>query len=78
MPADPALALRKQALTAILARIAHLDLKNSELAGLLGLTRTRLDRLLEGDARAFNLDVLVRIAARVDLGARIHLTRIAP
>lgn len=75
MATDPAIALRKQALTAILARIAQLDLKNTDLAGLLGMTRTRLDRLLEGDARAFNLDTLVRIAARLDLAARIQLNR---
>ena len=72
---DPAIAVRKQALTAILARIAQLDLKNTDLGELLGLTRTRLDRLLDGDARAFNLDALVRIAARLDLDARIQLLR---
>lgn len=74
MATDAAVALRKQALTSILARIAQLDLKHTELAGLLGLTRTRLDRLLDGDARAFNLDTLVRIGARLELDARIQLT----
>lgn len=72
---DPAIAVRKQALTAILARIAQLDLKNTDLGERLGLTRTRLDRLLDGDARAFNLDALVRIAARLDMDARIQLLR---
>ncbi len=75
MASDPAIAVRKQALTAILARIAQLGLKNTDLGELLGLTRTRLDRLLDGDARAFNLDALVRIAARLELEARIQLTR---
>jgi predicted XRE-type DNA-binding protein len=72
---DPAIAVRKQALTAILARVAQLGLKNTDLGELLGLTRTRLDRLLDGDARAFNLDALVRIAARLDLDARLQLLR---
>lgn len=72
---DPAIAVRKQALTAILARIAQLDLRNTDLGERLGLTRTRLDRLLDGDARAFNLDALVRIAARLDMDARIQLLR---
>ncbi len=75
MPGDPAIAVRKQALTAILARIAQLDLKSGELGDRLGLTRTRLDRLLDGDARAFNLDALVRIAARLDLETRVTVTR---
>lgn len=75
---DPAIAVRKQALTAILARIAALDLKSTDLGERLGLSRTRLDRLLEGDARAFNLDALVRIAARLDLKAHLQLTRAPP
>lgn len=75
MSSDPAIAVRKQALTAILARVGQLDLRNTDLGELLGLTRSRLDRLLDGDARAFNLDTLVRIAARLELTTRIHLTR---
>ena len=75
---NPAVVLRKQILTAIIARIAQLDMKDTELAALLGLTRTRIDRLLDGDARAFNLDALVRIAARLGLTARMHLSRSAP
>lgn len=75
MPVDPALSVRRQLLTAILARVAQLDLKSGDLGDRLGLTRTRLVRLLDGDARAFNLDALVRIAARLDLETRVVAAR---
>jgi len=75
MPSDPAIAVRRQLLTAILARVAQLDLKSGELGDRLGLARSRLERLLDGDARAFSLDALVRIAARLDLETRLVAAR---
>ena len=76
MSIDPAIAARKQALTALLACIAQRDLKPAELGELPGLSRSRLDRLLEGDARAFNIDTLIRLAARLDMRASVLLTRL--
>ena len=75
MAADPVLALRKQTLAAIRARLQHFDLKQGELAEYLGLSRSRLHQLLNGSAQAFSLEALVRIALRTGLTVRLSVTR---
>ena len=75
MAADPVLALRKQTLAAIRARLQHFDLKQGELAEYLGLSRSRLHQLLNGGAQAFSLEALVRIALRTGLTVRLSVTR---
>jgi len=75
MPADPVLALRKQALAAIRARLKHFEMTQTELAEYLGLSRSRLHQLLTGTAQAFSLEALVRIATQADLTVRLTVTR---
>ena len=76
MAADPVLALRKQALAAVRARLEHYDdMKQAELAELLGLSRSRLHQLRNGPAQAFSLEALVRIAINADLTVRLNVTR---
>ncbi len=75
MAADPVLALRKQTLAAIRARLRHFDLKQGELAEYLGLSRSRLHQLVNGSAQAFSLEALVRIALRTGLTVRLSVTR---
>ncbi len=82
MAANPILALRKQAITAINARLTRLaELADeeaptkAELAEQLGLTRSRLNLLQSARAAEFSLEALLRIALRVDLSVRLKLTR---
>lgn len=75
MAADPVLALRKQALAAIRARLENFDMSKGELAEHLGLSRSRLHQLLTGTAQAFSLEALVRIAIQSDLTVRLSVTR---
>lgn len=75
MAADPVLALRKQTLAAVRARLKHYDMKQGELAEYLGLSRSRLHQLLTGSAQAFSLEALVRIAIQADLTVRLTVTR---
>ena len=48
MAADPVLAMRKQTLAAIRARLKHYDMRQGELAEYLGLSRSRLHQLVNG------------------------------
>lgn len=75
MAADPVLAMRKQVLAAVRARLEHFELNKSELAGHLGLSRSRLHQLQKGTAQAFSLEALVRIALKADLTVRLNVTR---
>ena len=82
MPADPILALRKQALAAIRTRIARLAeqgeegrLTQTELADQLGLSRPRLNLLMRGKAAEFSLEALLRIARSAGLGVKMSITR---
>ena len=75
MAADPVLALRKQTLAAIRARLKHFDMKKGELAEYLGLSRSRLHQLQNGTAQAFSLEALVRIAIQSDLTVRLTVSR---
>lgn len=82
MAADPILALRKQTIKSINARLARIAeqgggevMRQAELAEVLGLSRPRLNLLLHGKAEAFNLESLLRIALGTGLNARISLTR---
>ena len=75
MAADPVLAMRKQTLAAIRARLKHYDMKQGELAEELGLSRSRLHQLQNGSAQAFSLEALVRIATQADLTVRLSVTR---
>ncbi len=75
MAADPVLALRKQTLAAIRARLKHFELPKGELAEHLGLSRSRLHQLQNGTAQAFSLEALVRIAIQADMTVRLSVTR---
>jgi predicted XRE-type DNA-binding protein len=75
MAADPVLAMRKQTLAAIRARLKHFDMKQGELAEYLGLSRSRLHQLQNGSTQAFSLEALVRIANQADLTVRLTVTR---
>jgi predicted XRE-type DNA-binding protein len=75
MAADPVLAMRKQALAAVRARLKHYDMKQGELAEELGLSRARLHELQTGSAQAFSLEALVRIAMDTGLSVRLCVTR---
>ncbi|MBS0336683.1 MAG: XRE family transcriptional regulator [Proteobacteria bacterium] len=75
MAADPVLAMRKQTLAAIRARLEHYDMKQGELAEELGLSRARLHQLQTGTAQAFSLEALVRIAIDAGLTVRLSVTR---
>lgn len=82
MAADPILALRKQAIAAINARLARLAEQagdevqtKAELADALGLTRSRLNQLQNSRAAAFSLEALLRIAMRLQLSVRLKLAR---
>lgn len=82
MAADPILVLRKQAIAAIKTRLARLaeqygdePMTQTELAEMLGLTRSRLNLLLREKATEFTLEALLRIALSADLSVRLKLTR---
>ena len=75
MAADPVLALRKQVLALIRARLKHYEMKKGELAEELGLSRSRLHQLQNGNAQAFSLEALVRIAIQTGLTVRLSVTR---
>ena len=82
MAADPILALRKQAIKTINARLAHLAGQagdepptQTELAEMAGLTRSRLNLLQNERAAEFTIEALLRIAIRLDLSVRLKLTR---
>jgi predicted XRE-type DNA-binding protein len=75
MAADPVLAMRKQTLAAIRARLKHYEMKQGELAEYLGLSRSRLHQLVNGTVQAFSLEALVRIAHQADLTVRLTVTR---
>lgn len=75
MAADPVFALRKQTIAAIRARLKHYDMKKTELAEELGLSRSRLHQLMLGTTQAFSLEALVRIALQTGLTVRLTVTR---
>ena len=75
MAADPVLAMRKHVLAAVRARLKHYDMKQGELAEYLGLSRSRLHQLQNGNTQAFSLEALVRIARQADLTVRLTVTR---
>ena len=75
MAADPVLALRKQTLAAVRARLKPLDMKQGDLAEFLGLSRSRLHQLQKGSAQAFSLEALIRIALSTGLTVRLSVTR---
>lgn len=82
MAADPMLALRKQAITAIQSRLTHISeqagdepMTQTQLAQILRLTRPRLNLLMNGRAAEFSLEALLRIALRVGLSVRLKLAR---
>ncbi len=75
MAADPVFALRKQTLAAIRGRLKQYEMKKTELAEELGLSRSRLHQLENGTVQAFSLEALVRIALHTGLTVRLSITR---
>ena len=75
MAVDPILALRKQTLAVIRARLEHYEMNQTELAEELGLSRARLHLLRTGTAQAFSLEALIRIAMTTGLVVRLTVTR---
>ncbi len=75
MAADPVLAMRKQLLSAVRARLKHYDMNKTQLAEELGLSRARLHQLQTGSVQAFSLEALVRVAQDIDLTVRLTVTR---
>ena len=75
MAADPVLAMRKQTLAAVRARLKLYDMKKTELAEELGLSRSRLHQLQTGSVQAFSLEALIRVAGDIGLTVRLTVTR---
>ena len=69
------LALRRQLIDAVAARIKRLGLSQTRAAGILGITAPRLSLLVHGHAELFSLDALVKLAAGLDLSVRLRVTR---
>jgi len=72
--------LRQTVIDAIAARLQPLlDAKDgttqAEIAVMLGMTRSRLNRLLRRDVELFGLDSLAAIAARARLTVRVSVRR---
>jgi len=81
MSRDPVPALRKQLIAAILERLEALrratggEATQGELAQMLGLTRPRLNLLMNKRTEAFSVEALARIASRCGLSVRLTATR---
>jgi len=74
------LELRQTVIDAIAARLQpQLDAEDgptqAEIAVMLGITRSRLNRLLKRDVELFGLDSLAAIAARAGLTVRVSVRR---
>ena len=74
------LELRRTVIDSIAARLeALLDTDDgptqADLADALGITRSRLNRLLKRDVKLFGLDSLAAIAARAGLTVRVSVAR---
>ena len=72
--------LRRAVIAAIADRLrALLDAEDgptqAELADALGITRSRMNRLLKRDVKLFGLDSLAAIAARAGLTVRVSVVR---
>lgn len=72
--------LRQTVIDAIAARLQPLlDAEDgptqAEIAAMLGVTRSRLNRLLKRDVELFALDSLAAIAARAGLTVRVSVRR---
>lgn len=78
MSDDAILALRRQMMNSILARIESAgidDLTHTALAETLGITRARLYQLRARDTAAFSMEALTRIALALGMNVRVSLTR---
>ncbi len=68
-------ALRTALIDAIAERLEHTHLPQGELAAKLGISRSRLNRLLKREVELFGLDSLVAIAARAGMSLRLSAAR---
>jgi predicted XRE-type DNA-binding protein len=55
--------------------LARHQLTQGEMAALLGITRPRLNRLINKDAKLFGIDALLTIAVRAGLTVHLQVTR---
>ena len=67
--------LRTLLLTQIVLRLARYGLSQTKLARLIGVSRPRLNRLLNKDADGFTLDSLAGIAVKAGLTVRMDVAR---
>ena len=74
MAADPALALRKQVLAAVRARLKQYDMKQGN-SPRNSACRARAAPAAHRAVQAFSLEALVRVATRTGLTVRLSVTR---
>lgn len=68
---------RSELLSAVKARVRSWDLSQEVAAGRLGITRPRLNDLLQGKMAKFSLDALVNLATASGLTMRIQIAEAA-
>lgn len=77
-PAEAAnLKARSELLSALKARVRSWDLSQEVAAGRLGITRPRLNDLLQGKIAKFSLDALVNLATASGLAVHIQVAEAA-
>ncbi|RZF63790.1 XRE family transcriptional regulator [Sphingomonas populi] len=77
-PAEAAnLKARSELLSALKARVRAWDLSQEVAASRLGITRPRLNDLLQGKMAKFSLDALVNLATASGLVVHIHVAEAA-
>lgn len=77
-PADAAnLKARSELLAALKARVRSWDMPQAAAAGRLGITRPRLNDLLQGKMAKFSLDALVNLAAAAGLSVQLSIAEAA-
>jgi predicted XRE-type DNA-binding protein len=67
--------LRAALVEQLAEHLARHQLTQAEMAKLLGITRPRLNRLLNKDAELFGVDALLAIAVRAGLTVHLQVTR---
>ena len=67
--------LRAALVEQLAEHLARHQLTQGEMAKMLGITRPRLNRLLNKDAELFGIDALVAIAVRAGLTVHLQVTR---
>ena len=72
---DPLLAMRMQAMQAIATHTEAMPGTQGDKAEVLGISRPRLNALLNGRVELFGLDSLTQLALRAGLSVRLAIAR---